>query len=72
AQESFFAPLAVLSGGRRYLFLPEDNGVRVMEAATGNLLLGLPTKNGASGIALSEDGRKAAVRQSMIACPARL
>ncbi|MCI0357715.1 MAG: hypothetical protein L0211_04415 [Planctomycetaceae bacterium] len=61
AQESFFAPLAVLSGGRRYLFLPEDNGVRVMEAATGNLLLGLPTKNGASGIALSEDGRKAAV-----------
>jgi len=61
AQESFFAPLAVLSGGRRYLFLPEDNGVRVMEAATGNLLLGLPTKNGASGVAVSEDGRKAAV-----------
>ena len=61
AQESFFAPLAVLSPGRRYLFLPEDNGVRVMEAATGNLLLGLPTKNGASGIAVSEDGRKAAV-----------
>jgi hypothetical protein len=61
AQESFFAPLAVLSPGRRYLFLPEDNGVRVMEAATGNLLIGLPTKNGASGIALSEDGRKAAV-----------
>jgi hypothetical protein len=61
AQESFFAPLAVLSPGRRYLFLPEDNGVRVMEATTGNLLLGLPTKNGASGIAVSEDGRKAAV-----------
>ena len=61
AQESFFAPLAVLSPGRRYLFLPEDNGVRVMEAATGNLLLGLPTKNGASGVTVSEDGRKAAV-----------
>src|SRR5262245_1543668 len=61
AQESFFAPPAVLSAGRRYFFLPEDNGVRVMEAATGNLLLGLPTKNGASGVAVSEDGRKAAV-----------
>ncbi len=61
AQESFFAPLAVLSPGRRYLFLPEDNGVRVMEATTGNLLLGLPTKNGASGVAVSEDCRKAAV-----------
>lgn len=61
AQESFFAPLATLSGGRKYLFLPEDKGVRVLEASTGKLLFGLPTKNGASGIAVSEDGRRAAV-----------
>jgi hypothetical protein len=61
AQESFFAPLATLSGGRKYVFLPEDSGVRVMEAATGKLLFGLPTTNGASGIAVSEDGKKAAV-----------
>lgn len=61
AQESFFAPLAVLSGSHRYLFVPEDNGVRVFEAATGALVLQLPTTNGASGIALSEDGKKAAV-----------
>ena len=61
AQESFFAPLATLSGGRKYMFLPEDNGVRVMEASTGKLLFGLPTTNGASGVAISEDGRKAAV-----------
>ena len=61
AQESFFAPLATLSGGHRYLFLPEDTGVRVLDAATGNLLFGLPSKNGASGVAVSEDGRHCAV-----------
>jgi hypothetical protein len=60
-QESFFAPLVTLSGGRKYLFLPEDKGVRVIESATGKLLVGLEAPNGASGVAMSEDGRRLAV-----------
>lgn len=60
-QESFFAPLPVLSGGRKYLVMPEDTGVRIIEAATGNIVSSLPAKNGASGVALSEDGTRLAV-----------
>jgi hypothetical protein len=66
AQESFFAPLATLSGGRKYLFIPEDNGVRVLEAATGSLVSTLPAANGASGVAVSEDGRQAAVLEDNV------
>jgi hypothetical protein len=65
-QESFFAPLATLSGGRKYLFLPEDKGVRVIESATGKLLVGLDAPNGASGVALSEDGRRLAVLEDYV------
>jgi hypothetical protein len=60
-QESFFAPDAVLSGGRKYLFLPEDKVVRVLESATGDWVTALPVTDGASGVAVSEDGRQAAV-----------
>jgi hypothetical protein len=60
-QESFFAPEAVLSGGGKYLFLPEDQGTRVLEATTGNYVVTLPAADGASGVAVSEDGRRAAV-----------
>jgi hypothetical protein len=60
-QESFFAPAAVLSGGRKFLFLPEDKGVRTFEAATGKAVSNFPAKNGASGVALSEDGQRLAV-----------
>ncbi|MGE0755817.1 MAG: SHD1 domain-containing protein [Pirellulaceae bacterium] len=60
-QESFFAPLPTLSGGRRYLFLPEDKGVRVIEAATGELASFLPSTEGTSGVAITEDGQRAAV-----------
>ena len=60
-QESFFAPVAVLSGGRKQLFLPEDKGVRVLDSATGKWLTTLPAKNGSSGVAVSEDGKQAAV-----------
>jgi hypothetical protein len=65
-QESFFAPLATLSGGRKYLFLPEDKGVRVIESATGKLLVALEAPNGASGVALSEDGRRLAVLEDYV------
>jgi len=60
-QESFFAPAPTLSGGRKYLFLPEDKQVRVLEAATGRLASTLPVDDGASAVAISEDGRWAAV-----------
>jgi hypothetical protein len=61
AQESFFAPLPTISGGRKYLFLPEDKGVKVFETATGKMLTMLPSEDGATGVALTEDGRRAAV-----------
>ncbi|MFO0869609.1 MAG: SHD1 domain-containing protein [Pirellulales bacterium] len=60
-QESFFAPSPVLSGGRRYLILPEDRQVRVIETVSGALVTTLPAPNGASGAALDEDGKRLAV-----------
>lgn len=65
AQQSFFAPMATLSPGRRYLFLPEDTGVRVFDAATGRQLAALPAEGAATGVAVSEDGRRVAVLGSM-------
>lgn len=60
-QESYYVPDAVLSGGGKYLFLPEDKGVRIIETATGQFVATLPVQQGASGVAISEDGRRAAV-----------
>ncbi len=60
-QASFFAPFPALSGGRKYIFLPEDKGVRIFESATGHLVSTLPAENGAAGVAISDDGCRAAV-----------
>jgi hypothetical protein len=60
-QESFFAPSPTLSGGRKYLFVPEDKGVRILESTSGRIVSALPAEHGSSGVAISEDGRKAAV-----------
>lgn len=60
-QESFFAPAPVLGGGRKYLILPEDEQVRILEAATGKLLSSLPVTSAASGVAVSEKGDRLAV-----------
>ncbi len=60
AQESFFAPLPTLSAGRTYLFIPEDKDVRILEAATGNVVATLAAPDGCSGVAVSEDGKKVA------------
>jgi hypothetical protein len=60
-QESFFAPEPTLSGGRKYLFVPEDKSVRVINAVTGEVVSALPNEDGASGVAITEDGRRAAV-----------
>jgi hypothetical protein len=60
-QESFFHPLPVLSGGRKQLYVCEDKQVRVYDAVTGQLLSTLPAPNGSSGVAITRDGRRAAV-----------
>jgi hypothetical protein len=49
-----------ISGGRKYLFIPNVGCVNVLEAATGQQLLDLPAEN-ALAVAVSEDGRRAAV-----------
>jgi hypothetical protein len=61
AQKSFFAPPPTLSGGRKYLFIPEDNQVRVIESVSGRAVLTLPAPQGASAVAVSDDGRNVAV-----------
>jgi hypothetical protein len=61
AQESFFGSLPTLSASRKYLFVPEDRGVKILEATSGKILSFLPSELGASGVAVSEDGRKLAV-----------
>lgn len=60
-QEAFFAPSPTLSGGRKYLFIPEDKQVRILESATGQPVGALPVDDGAAAVAVSEDGRQAAV-----------
>jgi len=59
-QKSFLAPSPTLSGGRRYLFIPEDHQVRVLEAATGETLLTLPASRMGT-TAVTDDGRRVAV-----------
>lgn len=60
-QESFFGAPATLSGGKRYLALPEDKRVRIIEAKSGNLITTLPAENGSSGLAFDPEGAKLAV-----------
>ncbi len=60
-QESFFAPTLTLSGSHRYVFVPEDKQVRIIEGASGQVVSVLPSPQGASGIGVTEDGRLAAV-----------
>ncbi len=60
-QESFFAAPATLSGGKKYLVLPEDKRVRILEAASGKLVCTLPAEHGSSGVAVSPDGVRLAV-----------
>ncbi|MEM1070636.1 MAG: SHD1 domain-containing protein, partial [Planctomycetota bacterium] len=61
-QESFFSAQPVLSPGKRYLALPEDERVRVIESATGNTLAVLPIEGGrSSGAGFSPDGKQLAV-----------
>ncbi|MEX2176383.1 MAG: SHD1 domain-containing protein [Pirellulaceae bacterium] len=60
-QEAFSARPAVLSGGRKYLFMPEDKGIRVIDAATGGTLNWLPLASRPVALGASDDGRRLAV-----------
>lgn len=61
-QESFFSAQPVLSPGKKYLALPEDERVRVIESATGNTLASLPIEGGrTAGVGFSPDGQRLAV-----------
>jgi hypothetical protein len=59
-EQSFFGRTPTLSGGRKYLFIPEDSHVRVLESASGNTVMSLPA-NQAAAVAISDDGIRAAV-----------
>lgn len=61
AQESFFGAFPILSAGRRYFILPEDERVRVLDASNGQTLSTLPVKDRASAVAMTEDGLRLAV-----------
>ena len=61
SQESFFAPQAVTSGGRKYLVLPEDERVRVLDSATGRVASVIPVSGGCASVSVSEDGYQLAV-----------
>jgi hypothetical protein len=64
SQESFFAAMPVLSGGRKYLVMPEDKQVRIYDALEGKVVSTLPTGEHAAGVAVSEDGNRLAVLQT--------
>ncbi len=59
-QESFFAPEPRMSAGGKYLFLPEDGGLRICDSLTGQLLGQLPM-DGCSGVSAHPAGRLIAV-----------
>ena len=61
-QESFFGAKAALSPGRKYLAVPEDKRVRILDAVDGKTLAALPIEGGSSsGVAFNADGSKLAV-----------
>ncbi|MBM4090114.1 MAG: hypothetical protein FJ276_11945 [Planctomycetes bacterium] len=56
-QESFFAPDPVLSHNGKYLFVPEDQQLRILNPVTGAELGRVTTAASCSGVALKSDGR---------------
>ena len=61
SQEAFFASPPTLSGGRRYLVIPGDEHIRILDSSTGKSVSLLPANDGATGVAVSDDGRRLAV-----------
>lgn len=61
-QESFFNARPTLSPGKKYIALPEDKRVRIVEAATGKTLASLDIEGGsAAGVGFSQDGSLLAI-----------
>jgi hypothetical protein len=60
-QQSFFAPVGVLSCGRKHFVLPEDEAIRIFDSQSGKLAARLPVSDGASAVSMSEDGIRLAV-----------
>lgn len=61
-QESFFGAMPVISPGKRYLALPEDKRVRILELASGKTLASLPIEGGsAAGVAFDREGKQLAI-----------
>lgn len=60
-QESFRDILPAFSGTKRYAFLPEQNQVRIFDPLSGSVMTSLPAPKGSKAVALSEDGKQAAV-----------
>ena len=62
AQDPGHSPMPSLSGGGRYLALPDTRRVQVCDAATGNVLVSLPV-GATSGVSFDPDGRRLALIQ---------
>ncbi len=61
-QESFFSARPTLSPANRYIALPEDKRVRIIEAANGKTLASLPVEGGsAAGVGFNAQGTQLAV-----------
>jgi hypothetical protein len=59
-QQTHSAASPALSPGRKYLLIPEDSRIRIVESVTGRIAAVLPAAR-SSAVAVSDDGRKAAV-----------
>ncbi|MBI1249258.1 hypothetical protein GC197_15615 [bacterium] len=60
-QESRTTSVPTFSGTNMYAFLPEQDKVRVFDPVSGTVLTALPAPNGSKAVAVSEDGKRAAV-----------
>ncbi|WP_283434273.1 hypothetical protein [Neorhodopirellula lusitana] len=61
-QDSRSNPEPALSPGHRYLAIPEGGSVRVVDAATGQVLANLPVEGGSAGaVAFDQAGEKLAI-----------
>ena len=62
SQDPGHSPMPSLSGGGRYLALPDTRRVQVCDAATGKVLVSLPV-GATSGVSFDPDGRRLALIQ---------
>lgn len=63
AQESSRAPEPLLSHNGKYLFLPEDSQVRILNPESGAMLAQIKTTAGVDGVAFHSDGKTLAILQ---------